>query len=74
LALFKTNFCIFLLSPSLILSKPPNMMPITLLVARRIQCSNNHDKSPKIDLDKANHVFGFFFFFSDTIYSTRELN
>ena len=46
---FKTNFCIFLLSPSPILSKPPNMMPITLLVARRIQCSYNHDKSPRID-------------------------
>ncbi len=43
LALFKTNFCIFLLSPSPILSKPPNMMPCPsfLLVARRIQCSYN---------------------------------
>jgi len=47
----------FFSSPSPILSKPPNMMPITLLVARRIQCSHNHDKSPRIDLDNANHVF-----------------
>jgi hypothetical protein len=40
------------------------MMPITLLVARRIQCSDNHDKSPRIDLDKANHVFGWFWPYS----------
>ncbi len=39
---------------------PPNMMPITLFVARRIECSHNLDKSPRIDLDKANHVFGWF--------------
>ncbi len=39
-------------------------MPITLLVARRIQCSYNHDKSPRIDLDKANRVFGWFWPYS----------
>jgi hypothetical protein len=33
-------------------------------VARRIQCSHNHDKSPRIDLDKANHVFGWFWPYS----------
>jgi hypothetical protein len=46
------------------LQEVPLGSTLTLLVARRIQCSNNHDKSPKIDLDKANHVFGWFWPYS----------
>jgi len=35
----------------------PKMMLTGCALARRIQCKNKHGKSPRIDLDKAKHVF-----------------